>query len=214
MKTRLYITITLLLATIVIAFALPKPQYESPDIIGTLGIPHIMRDWRSKDMAKELNLEQDDRYNFVSDVFARLYGTRAGESLLFLVADVNNFHPPKVCFHSSGFKINDFGKMDFKLNQHILKTNTIYAGKKDSGFLVISWLVINKNLMQSFVQGEIHQLFSNLFNKKRTGLMIRLDIPTSEDNIETSLKLAEMFLRDLEGRLKEEDSEYIFGKIK
>lgn len=212
MKTRLYTTIILLLAAILICFALPKPKYESPDIIGTLDIPHAMRDWRSKDMARELDLEGDDRYKFISNVFARLYGNRYGESLLFLIADVNNFHPPKVCFRSSGFKIKDLGETELKLAQRTLRINAIYAGKKDSGFLVISWLVIDKHLMSSFVQGEIHQFFSNLFNKERTGLMIRLDIPTANDNIEGSLLLARKFLYDLETRLSPFDREYLFGR--
>src|SRR3989338_8873483 len=122
---RLYTTILLLLATIFICFALPKPKYQSPDIIGTLDIPHAMRDWRSKDMALELNLEGDDRYKFISNVFARLYGNRYVENLLFLVLDAGNFHHPKVCFASSGFKIRELDDTEFSIRNRTFKARTL-----------------------------------------------------------------------------------------
>ena len=137
MKTRLYITILLLLATIVICFALPKPRYESPDILGMLDIPTSMRDWRSKDMAKELNLKQDDRYNFISEVFVRFYGNRYGESLLFLVVDAGNFHHPKVCFGSSGFTVQEMDDTELSTGNRTFKAKTLLARKGSSGFVVI-----------------------------------------------------------------------------
>ena len=92
MKTRLYISITLLLATIVIAFGLPKPRYKSPEIISQLDIPTAMGDWHSEDVSEQLNLQKDDRYAFISDVFARQYSSLFGGRLLFLVLDAGNFH--------------------------------------------------------------------------------------------------------------------------
>ncbi|MDD4938635.1 MAG: hypothetical protein PHI60_00530 [Candidatus Omnitrophica bacterium] len=51
-----------------------------------------------------------------------------------------------------------------------------------------------------------------MFNKKKVGLMARLDIPSSEDNINGSLKLAREFIEDISGRIPQEESAYIFGK--
>ena len=211
MKTRLYITILLLLATILICFALPKPHYESPDIIGTLDIPHAMRDWRSKDMAKELNLKQDDRYAFISDVFARLYGNRYGESLLFLVLDAGNFHHPKVCFGSSGFKMRDLDDTEFSIGDRTFKAKTLLARKGSGGFVVIYWMVINKQRV-GWTEQKFQQLWYQLFNKEKIGVMGRLDIPVEGDNIQLAIDLARKFIRDLSRGIPEDAAEYMFGK--
>ena len=99
MKTRLYITILLLLATILICFALPKPHYESPDIIGTLDYPSRHARLAQQGYGERLNLKQDDRYLFISDVFpCGFTETATGRACFFLVLDAGNFHHPKVCF--------------------------------------------------------------------------------------------------------------------
>ena len=108
MKTRIYITTFLLLATIMVSFGLPKPKYVSPNILGKLDIPYSLSDWRSEDAGQTINQQKgDDRYNFISEIFARIYGTNHRESLLFIVLDAGNFHHPKVCFGSSGYQIKE-----------------------------------------------------------------------------------------------------------
>ena len=211
MKTRLYTTILLLLATILICFALPKPKYESTDIIGTLDIPETMRDWRSKDMARELNLEGDDRYKFISNVFARLYGNRYGESLLFLVLDAGNFHHPKVCFGSSGFKIRELDDTEFSAGDRAFKAKTLLATKGPGGFVVIYWMVINKQRV-GWTEQKFQQLWYQLFNKEKIGVMGRLDIPVQGDNTQLAINLAQKFIRDLSRGVPDSDAEYMFGK--
>ena len=211
MKTRLYTTILLLLATILICFALPKPKYESTDIIGTLDIPETMRDWRSKDMARELNLEGDDRYKFISNVFARLYGNRYGESLLFLVLDAGNFHHPKVCFGSSGFKIRELDDTEFSAGDRAFKAKTLLATKGPGGFVVIYWMVINKQRV-GWTEQKFQQLWYQLFNKEKIGVMGRLDIPIQGDNTQLAINLAQKFIRDLSRGVPDSDAEYMFGK--
>lgn len=211
MKFRLYTTIVVLLATILICFALPKPKYQSPDIIGTLDIPTSMRDWRSKNMAQELNLKQDDRYAFISEVFARLYGNRYGESLLFLVLDAGNFHHPKVCFGSSGFKIQELDDTEFSAGDRTFKAKTLLARKGPGGFVVIYWMVINKQRV-GWTEQKFQQLWYQLFNKEKIGVMGRLDIPVEGDNTQPAINLAQEFIRDLSRSLPEDDAEYMFGK--
>jgi len=212
MKTRLYTTIILLLATIVVCFALPKPRYESPDIIGALDIPESTRDWRSKDMAKTLNLQQDDRYAFVSDVFARQYGTRYGESLLFLVLDAGNFHHPKVCFGSSGFKISDLEDTPLTTTKgRTFKAKTLFAKKGAGGTVIIYWMVINKEQV-SWTEQKFQQLWYQLFNKEKIGVMGRVDIPIEGDNTQLAVNLAQKFIRDISRVIPEDDAGYMFGE--
>lgn len=210
-KTRHYITIFLLLVTTAIAFALPKPKYESPDIIGMLDIPTSLRDWRSKDMARELNLEGDDRYKFISNVFARLYGNRYGENLLFLVLDAGNFHHPKVCFGSSGFKMEELEDTELTAGGRTFKAKTLLARKGSGGFVVIYWMVINKQRV-GWTEQKFQQLWYQLFNKEKIGVMGRLDIPVEGDNAMLAINLAQKFIRDLSRSVPEDDAEYMFGK--
>ncbi len=199
------------MAAILLCFAFPKPKYESPDIIGTLDIPHAMRDWRSKDMAQELDLKQDDRYKFISNVFARLYGNRYGENLLFLVLDAGNFHHPKICFGSSGFRMRELDDTEFSIGNRTFKAKTLLATKGSGGFVVIYWMVINKQRV-GWTEQKFQQLGYQLFNKEKIGVMGRLDIPAQGGNTGLAINLAQKFIRDLSRSLPEDDAEYMFGK--
>lgn len=211
MKFRLYTTIVLLLATIVVAFGLPKPKYESPDIIAALDIPTHLRGWRSKDVAKELNLRQDDRYAFISDIFARNYSTPFGENLLFLVLDAGNFHHPKVCFGSSGFKIEELDDTELAAGGRTFRAKTLLARKGSGGFIIIYWMVINKQRV-GWTEQKFQQIWHQLFNKQKTGVMGRLDIPIQGNNTRLAVNLAQKFIRDLSRGIPEDDAEYMFGK--
>jgi len=91
---------------ILIAFALPKPKYQGLNILKQINIPTEFGQWSGKDVAQDLNIN-DDRYKFISDIFARTYTNKEGASLLFLILDAGNFHNPKVCFGSSGYTIKE-----------------------------------------------------------------------------------------------------------
>ena len=211
MKTRLYTTIILLLATIVVAFCLPKPRYQSPDIIGTLDIPETMRGWRSIDRSKELQLQKDDRYAFVSDVFAREYTTDYRENLLFLVLDAGNFHHPKVCFGSSGFKISELKDVELSANGRTFKAKALFAQKGTGGSVIIYWMVINKKQV-SWSGQKFQQLWYQLFSKEKIGVMGRMDIPIESNNTQFALNLAQKFMRDISPTIPQDDAEYMFGK--
>lgn len=66
--------------------------------------------------------------------------------------------------------------------------------------------------MAGWTEQKIKELWSSLFSKKKVGLMVRLDIPTNQDNIKTSLAIAKKFVEDLDRTLLSEQASYIFGK--
>ncbi len=200
----------LLLGTIFLNFIVPHPRYANPDVLKQIHLPESLPDWKSRDVAGELN-RQDDRYKFASCIWARVYGTRRDESLLFLILDTNNFHPPQACFQSSGFKIQTLEDMPIVLSTQKFRAKAIYAVRKETGFLVLYWTCIDKRLETDLVKGDVQQLFFNLLNKKRTGLMMRLDIPVFEDSIPQAVQLAQKFLSDLEKELDKSERGYLFG---
>ncbi len=205
------ITIIFLILTLAISFCLPKHKYTSPKIIPELTIPQNINGWwHGNDVSKKLNL-QDERYNFVSDVFASIYTNKYRENLLFIILDAGNFHHPKVCFGSSGYKIKEIPQPTFKISGREFKPNILYAQKTGEGLLLIYWICIDKKIV-NWAEQKFSQLWFSLFNKQKTGLMIRLDIPTRENNIPGSISMAEEFLNDLVKNLPQEQADYIFGK--
>ncbi len=211
MKTKLIIIIILLSVTIAAAFGFPKPKYKSPDILGILNIPTRMSKWRSIDYSDKLVQKDDDRYNFINDIFARLYRNQFGEQLLFLVLDAGNFHHPKVCFSSSGFEIEEIDGKVITLPDRKVKVKMMYTKKKDENFLLVYWITINGKQVD-WTEQKFKQLWYSLFNKKKVGLMVRLDIPMREGRVEQSIMLAQEFFNDIYKELSDEERDYIFGR--
>jgi len=206
---KFWIVIILLLSSIIYCFAFPKAKYVSTNILPQLRIPYKMAGWQGKDITEELNLD-DERYNFISQVFAREYVNSYGENLLLLILDAGNFHHPKVCFSSSGFKIRELNNPEFHILNRKFKGHCLYAQKPTEGFLVIYWICIDKKIVD-WTEQKIKQLWFSLFKKERVGLMIRLDMPTREGKIESSLTVAKDFIDDLSQTLASEQVDYIFG---
>jgi len=206
---KFWIVIILLLSSIIYCFAFPKAKYVSTNILPQLRIPYKMAGWQGKDVTEELNLD-DERYNFISQVFAREYVNSYGENLLLLILDAGNFHHPKVCFSSSGFKIRELNNPEFHILNRKFKGHCLYAQKPTEGFLVIYWICIDKKIVD-WTEQKIKQLWFSLFKKERVGLMIRLDMPTREGKIESSLTVAKDFIDDLSQTLASEQVDYIFG---
>jgi hypothetical protein len=59
---------------------------------------------------------------------------------------------------------------------------------------------------------KFQQLWYQLFNKEKIGVMGRLDIPVQGDNTQLAIDLAQKFIRDLGRGVPEDDAEYMFGK--
>jgi EpsI family protein len=204
------ITAGLLLLTILGSFYLPKAKYQSINILKEINIPSRMPGWQSQDISGQLN-PQDKRYNFIGDVFARVYTNKYGESLVFLVLDAGNFHNPKVCFGGSGYEPRDVEKIKIESGASSFLAQTVFMKKTGESRLVVYWLCIDKKIA-SWGQQKAIELWSTLINKKKPGLMVRLEIPASEETIPFAVKLVQEFISELKSKLSAQDAEYVFGK--
>lgn len=200
----------LLILVTAVSFGMPKVKYKSPEIISKLKIPLYLNNWRGQDISGKLSLG-DERYNFISEVFARAYTNKYGESLLFLILDAGNFHDPKVCFGSAGYKNKDLTDTEFKVNNHIVRASTVFFEKKDGNYLVIYWICVDKKRID-WTRQKIIQLFYSLFNKEKIGLMVRLDIPIYADKTDNAVKLAREFIDEIAVYIPSNQAEYIFGE--
>lgn len=202
--------IILLLTTMGSSFLIPLPRYESLNILSTIDIPTQMPGWRSVDVSKELNLK-DERYNFISDVFARIYYNGYGEQVLFLVLDAGNFHNPKVCYTSTGFTVKELPDAGFGLEQKKMNTTALFMDKPKQGLYMFYWLCIDKKIKDWGGQ-KLSELWSTLFNKKKAGLMVRMEIPSSFRTPQQAEALAQDLLGSMNKAMKPEQREFLFGQ--
>ncbi|MBV6519478.1 MAG: EpsI family protein [Candidatus Brocadia sp.] len=209
-----WITIAILLFTSIYCFTFPKAKYESQNIISQLKIPLEFTGWLGTDTEAAQDWNSDDeKYAFISQTLDREYINKDGDSLFLLILDAGNFHNPKVCSSSSGFKVTELNDSEFHVLNRDLRAYCLYVEKDAEGFLMIYWMCIDKNIVDWTGQ-KIKQLWFSLINKKRNGLMVRLSIPTREDSIASALQLANEFLADLGSAIPPEQTEYIFGNPK
>lgn len=212
MRSRIirYIIITsILIAVIGVSYGLPKPKYTSPKIVSNLNLPYRIYSWYGRDFSGNFN-PNDLRYNFISEMFAHLY-TRFDDNVLLIVLDAGNFHNPKVCFGASGYSVTDLPDTEFKAGDKKFKGKTVFFEKAGEGYLISYWLCIDKKITDWTGQ-KIKEFFYSILNKQKTGLMVRLEIPTKRENIDSAVKLSKEFVSDLSDKLNEEQSDYLFGK--
>ncbi len=193
-----------------LCFAFPKFRYAGTDILATLRIPSKMNGWISRDVSGQIDLK-DAAYNFLGHVFARQYTNNLTQkSLVFFVFDANNFHHPQICFSNSGYEVRPLEDMEVDASGRRFKTHMLFMKKKEASLLVIYWICIDKKVTD-WTKQKIRQFFYSIFNKKKTGLMGRLDIPTGEENIQEAVRLAKYFIPNVSRNMKPEDADYLFG---
>ena len=209
--SRAYWVIALLLVAILIAFGLPKPKYQSAKILHEITLPKNLLNWTSLDVSNKLD-SRDDRYKFMSDIFARIYGNSDGKSLLFIVLDAGNFHHPRVCFGSSGFNLTELPDIplspfaDFTFN-----AKTLWARKGEQNVLIVYWMCIDRKQV-NWAEQKINQFWTSLTNQRKTGLMMRMDVPVEGNDTAAAVGLAQEFVRDFGKFVTPQESEYVFGK--
>jgi len=204
-----YLVILLITIAIVYSFALPKKKYSGTDILSQLKIPYRLDTWQGADVEQGLDLE-DKKYNFISQTIEREYINAAGKNLSLSIMNADNFHNPKVCSNAAGFKVKELNDVELKVANRTIRTNAIYAQSGDEGYLLIYWMCINKDIVD-WTEQKIKQLWYSLFNENKIGLMIRLDVPTDEDNIDDAHILANDFITALCNTLNQDDLDYIIG---
>lgn len=207
------ITVALLLFTIIYCFGFSRSKkYEGLNILSQVMIPLEVDEWQGMDVEQEWNTE-DEEYDFVSQSVYREYVARDGKSLFLLVLDADNFHNPKVCSNSSGFSVRELEDVEFHVPNHKFQAHSLYVEKDAEGFLLIYWMCIDKNIVD-WTEQKMKQLWFSLINKKRAGLMIRLDVPTKEENIGDALKWAKDFIADLGQAMPSDQVSYILGSAR
>jgi len=214
MKSKKTLTvIIILILAILISYSLPKAKYTGTGFISELTIPKSISGWTGRDVTQEVGLNlNEEKYNFVSGALAYQYVNEEGKTLLFIILDAGNFHHPKVCFTGAGFKIKELPDTEFHLPNQTLTTHTLFTERGRDNNLSFYWIVIDKDVAHEWIEQKAKQLFFSLFGKKRVGLMVRVDIPTREDQIESDTTLARQFIDNLNSAISPEDAEYIFGK--
>ena len=214
-NTKNLIVIILLTCVIFLSFAMPQAEYAGTGYISKLKIPDSFSGWTGKDIRQEVGLGNINSatYNFVSGAFASRYINPDKGSLLFIILDAGNFHHPKVCFTGAGFEIKDLPDTEFRLGNRTLKAHALYTSKERLHTLSLYWIVIDKNVAHEWIEQKLKQLFFSLFGKKRVGLMVRVDIPATEDTIDEAMVLAKEFINEISRNLQPEDADYILGKM-
>lgn len=74
-------------------------------------------------------------------------------------------------------------------------------------------MVINQKQV-NWSEQKFQQLWYQLFNKEKIGVMGRLDIPIKGDNTKLGIQVGQKFIREMSRALSKEDAEYVFGKSK
>jgi EpsI family protein len=212
-KLRPWLVLLLLASATILSFAFPQAKYKGTGFIKNIKIPTVIENWKGKDVREEINVKVGEGvFNFISDILAYKYVNRQGKSIYFIILDAGNFHHPKGCFTSAGYKIKELNNTKFKISGRTIEAHTLFTEKKGESSLSFYWIVIDKKIVHQWVGQKIKQLYFSLFNKKRVGLMVRIDIQTKESNIKDSIIIVKDFIYELSKAINKENSDYIFGK--
>jgi EpsI family protein len=207
---RFLVVNVILITALVYSFCFPKPKYASTNILSQLQIPYDIGAWHGENTDQSWSLD-DERFNFISGMLQRKYDNAKDQNIFLTILDAGNFHNPKVCSNSSGYKVKELNDLNIVLLNRNLKAHAIYADKENEGYLIVYWICINKDIID-WTEQKIKQLWFSLTNKKNAGLMIRVDVPCDENSIPNSLKTCEEFISNLSRTLSLDEAEYIFGK--
>ena len=207
------VVLLLLIATLILRYSMPQAKYVGTNFISSIEVPLSFRGWQGKDVTKELNINiEESQFNFINDAMANAYVNANGSNLLFIVLDAGNFHHPKVCFTGAGYEIKDLEDTEFSLPGYTFKAHTLFTEREGKSSLSFYWIVIDKNIAHEWIEQKFKQLYFSILNKKRVGLMVRLDIPAQEEDIEAAIILAKRFINDLNLSMQAEQADYIFGE--
>jgi EpsI family protein len=204
-----FFAMCLLGIAIILAYAFPRSQYSGTDILSRLQVPSQMKSWNSRDLSDTLD-PKDVRYNFKDRVFSRQYTNDLGESLVFFILNAVNFHHPQTCFGNSGYEVKPQQDLEINANGRRFKAHVLFMKKKQGSLLVVYWICIDKKTVD-WTEQKFDQFFYSLFNKKKAGLMGRLDIPASEENLQQAARLAKDLIGDVSRNMRPEEADYLFG---
>lgn len=212
-KSKAIIIIVLLSLTLIATLSIPRARYVGTGFISKLSLPVSINNWKGKDITDSLDLDFDKNWNkFISESLIYEYINDAGDRLNFIILDAGNFHHPNVCFTASGFEIEELADTEFNITDRHIKAHTLFTTKSNKESISFYWIIIDKIIVESWVKQKMKQLYFSLFNRQRVGLMVRIDVPAKERNIQEAILIAEEFLNKLFNVLPPEQSQFIFGE--
>ena len=219
MDKRSLLIACVLVSVMAIAFGLPKAKYKSMDILKEISVPMNVGDWQGKDVKNDLKL-MDEKYNFVRALDLREYDHPSGRKVYLFILDAGNFHNPKVCMTSSGFVTKEINDIEYELaapaasvGQQARASFTapaITITKDEASFLISYWITINGKRVD-WVEQKATEFWFSLIGKRKAGLMIRVDTPTSEKDVPMATEVLKDFVRSLGDSVSAKDHKYIFG---
>ncbi len=200
----------LLMAAGVAAFCLPKPKYQGTEIISKINLPQTLAGWNAEDITDEYAQNQKNM-NFIGHVLVREYDKDQGPLLYVFILDGDNFHHPKTCVGGAGFDAEDLPEMTFSVPHHTWKAKAVYFSKKDEGFLTLYWICIDKEEVGWGGQ-KLKTLWDALTQKKKTGVMVRIDITTTRELLGQAGQYAQELLTAIAAQIPASQQDYLFGK--
>ena len=209
-KYRPIITTLLLAVTIALAFGIPKTKYQGTDVLAAIDLPPATPGWTVEDVTDEID-QGGNNMNFLGHILVREYDKDQGPLLYLFLLDANNFHHPKACIGGAGFDSEDLKDIEFNVSGHSWKAKAIYFQKQDEGFLTVYWICINKEQVDWTGQ-KFLQLWDSLYSKKKPGVMVRIDITATKDQIDQAGQTIQRLLTDLAAQMTPEQQNYLFGK--
>lgn len=206
----------ILAVTFAVAFGLPRPKYKSTDVLDQLHVPMAFGEWKGRDFETGQKL-MDEKYNFINALFLREYENSQGRKLLLYLLDAGNFHNPKVCLTSVGYKMRELEDTAFTFKTPARGKDTPFSGtsilitKDNQSVLVSYWMIINGRRV-NWIEQKVTELWCSLIGKRKAGLMVRIDIPTNEADLPHARELVKAFTAALDEAITGNERWYIFGR--
>ncbi|MFQ5681340.1 MAG: exosortase C-terminal domain/associated protein EpsI [Candidatus Omnitrophota bacterium] len=205
----------ILLACIAVVYFLPRPKYTGKAFTVRVleAVPLRAGPWQGDDVEIK-DRPEDEVYNFISRILGRRYinTVRPWQSVLLVVLDAGNFHYPKVCFRGAGFRPEALAPKELNILGHKIKVQLIRSQKGKERILTIYWICIDKKIVATWAEQKLRQLYYSLFNKKRVGLMVRVDVPLAGDT-EDGMAVGRDFLVNLCREIPAQMKNYLFGRV-
>lgn len=212
-KYKAITAIILLIATTILVHAIPKAKYVGTNFISSLKVPLYLSDWAGQDVSYQVKLKLEEHPDkFSNDALAYQYINKEQKNLVFIILDAGNFHNPNVCFTGAGYEIEELKRTEFRAEQRTFKAHTLLAKINNTNSLSFYWIIIDKKIANEWLSQKVKQLYYSLLNKKRVGLMVRIDIPVNGSDINNATLLAKQFISTLSQSLPPEQADYIFGE--
>jgi len=223
-KAKSLIFIAIIFITIFVSFFSPKIKYQSFDIIRFLNIPLTIGSWFGEEMPSDEEemkkwdfINKSKQYYFWKEYESEPFNSyhfsnEEGAEIYFSLLNAGNFHNPKSCYTSIGYKARLEGTYTVKLSKNTaLQFDSFLMLKKDNDLLTTYWMCVDGKKV-NWLELKLNELICSLTNRKSINMLTRIDVPTNPGNTDDALNLTKEFLHDLYKTLDKKKKSYIFGE--